>query len=123
MNITLKCNTLGEHTVKIKTSSIVQPVIDNLSSTFCLEETHFRNWVVTSVTKSLMTSGRFVVQTNDLAKTHKLYRLAAYRRCSRWVFQILGKKCRQVFTSCIYTSIRNKFPSPDGLYMHFKFSS
>ena len=60
---------------------------------------------------------------DDLAKTHKLFRLAAYRRCSRWVFQILGKKCRRVFPSCIYTSIRNKFASPDGLYTHFKFSS
>ena len=60
---------------------------------------------------------------DDLAKMHKLFRLAAYRRCSRRVFQILGKKCRRVFPSCIYTSIRNKFASPDGLYTHFKFSS
>ena len=60
---------------------------------------------------------------DDLAWTHRLYRLAAYRRCSRWIFQILGKKCRRVFPSCIYTCIRNKFASPDGLYTHFKFST
>ena len=60
---------------------------------------------------------------DDLARTHRLYRLAAYRRCSRWIFQILGKKCRRVFPSCICTCIRNKFASPDGLYTHFKFST
>lgn len=28
----------------------------------------------------------------DLEKVHKLYRLVAYQRCSRWIFQILGKE-------------------------------
>ena len=28
----------------------------------------------------------------DLEKMHKLYRLVAYHRCSRWIFQILGEK-------------------------------
>ncbi|CAB3982115.1 Hypothetical predicted protein [Paramuricea clavata] len=60
---------------------------------------------------------------DDRARTHKLYRLSAYRRCSRWIFQILGEKCRRVFPSCIYTCIRKKFASPDGLYTHFKFAS
>lgn len=60
---------------------------------------------------------------DDLARVHKLYRLAAYRRCSRWIFQVLGKKCRRVFPSCIYTSIRQQFASPDGLYTHFKFAT
>ena len=59
---------------------------------------------------------------DELAQTHKLYRLVSYRRCSRWVFNILGKKCRRVLPSCVYTCIRNKFASPDGLYTHFKFS-
>ena len=33
----------------------------------------------------------------DLEKIHKLYRLVAYQRCSRWIFQILGKKRRRPF--------------------------
>ena len=28
----------------------------------------------------------------DPEKVHKLYRLVSYQRCSRWIFQILGKK-------------------------------
>lgn len=58
----------------------------------------------------------------ELQQKHKLYRLASYRRCSRWIFGILGKKNRRVFPSCVYTRIRNEFPSPDGLYTHFRFS-
>ena len=58
---------------------------------------------------------------SDLARMHKLYRLVAYRRCSRWIFHILGKKCRRPFPSCIYKCIREKFSSPDGPYMHSKF--
>lgn len=59
---------------------------------------------------------------DELAQTHKIYRHVSYRRCSRWVFDILGKKCRRVFPSCVYKCIREKFASPDGLYTHFKFS-
>jgi hypothetical protein len=59
---------------------------------------------------------------DELAQTHKIYRLVSYRRCSRWIFHILGKKNRRVFPSCVYKSIRNKFASPDGLYTHFKFA-
>jgi hypothetical protein len=58
----------------------------------------------------------------DLEKIHKLYRLVAYQRCSRWVFQILGKKKRRPFPSCVYSKIRERFASPDGLYTHFKYA-
>ncbi len=64
----------------------------------------------------------YPLDDEELARIHKLYRLASYRRCSRWIFQILGKKNRRVFPSCVYTCIRKKFPSPDGLYTHFKFA-
>ena len=60
------------------------------------------------------------VDDGDLEKIHKLYRLVAYQRCSRWVFQILGKKKRRPFPSCVYSKIRERFASPDGLYTHFK---
>ena len=58
----------------------------------------------------------------DLEKIHKLYRLVAYQRCSRWIFQILGKKRRRPFPACVYSRIRERFASPDGLYTHFKYA-
>lgn len=58
----------------------------------------------------------------DLEKIHKLYRLVAYQRCSRWIFQILGKKKRRPFPSCVYAKIRERFASPDGIYTHFKYA-
>ena len=42
----------------------------------------------------------------DLERIHKLYRLVAYQRCSRWVFQIFGKKQRRPFPACVYSRIR-----------------
>ena len=60
--------------------------------------------------------------SDNLALTHKLNCLPVYRRCSRWIFHILGKNCRRAFPSCVSSCIRNKFASPDGLYTHFKFS-
>jgi hypothetical protein len=59
---------------------------------------------------------------DELEQKHKIYRHVSYRRCSRWVFEILGEKCRRVFPSFVYQCIREKFSSPDGLYTHFKFS-
>ena len=41
------------------------------------------------------------VDDEDLEKLHKLYRLVAYHRCSRWIFQILGKKKRRPFPACV----------------------
>ncbi|XP_028415647.1 P2X purinoceptor 7-like [Dendronephthya gigantea] len=58
----------------------------------------------------------------DLERVHKLYRLVAYRRCSRWIFQILGKGKRRPFPSCVYSSIRGRFASSDGIYTHFKYA-
>jgi hypothetical protein len=34
---------------------------------------------------------------NDLARTRKLYRLSAYRRCSRWIFQIKARNVGECF--------------------------
>lgn len=62
------------------------------------------------------------VGDDELEQTQKLFRHVAYRRCSRWVFTILGKKNRRVFPSCVYKCTRNTFASPSGLYTHFKFS-
>ena len=52
----------------------------------------------------------WLLNDKELERTHKLYRLASYRRCSRWpVFTILGKKQRRVFPSCVYSRIRGVF--------------
>ena len=58
----------------------------------------------------------------DLDKIHKLYRLVAYQRCSRWVFQIWGNKNRRPLPACVYTRIRERFASHDGIYTHFKYA-
>ena len=51
----------------------------------------------------------------DLEKVHKLYHLVSYQRCSRWIFQILGKKRRRPFRTCV---LRERFASPDVAYTH-----
>ena len=43
----------------------------------------------------------------DLEKVHKLYRLVSYQRCSRLIFQILGKKRRRPFPACVYSAYEN----------------
>ena len=58
----------------------------------------------------------------DLEKVHNLYRVVSYQRCSRWIFQILGKKGRRPFPACVYSSIRERFASLYGLYTHFKYA-
>jgi hypothetical protein len=58
---------------------------------------------------------------DEMAKTHKIFRLVSYYRCSRWIFEYLGKKNRRPFSACIYTAIRERFSSPDGLYTGFKY--
>ena len=59
----------------------------------------------------------------NLEKIHKLYRLVAYQRCSRWIFQILGKKEGKDHFLHVYSRIQERFASPDGLYnMHFKYA-
>lgn len=58
---------------------------------------------------------------DELERTHKIFRLVAYLRCSRWIFEYLGKKNRRPFPACIYSSIRKRFASPDGIYSGFKY--
>ena len=47
----------------------------------------------------------------DVTRMLKLFRLVGYRRCLRWIFQILEKKCHRPFPVCIYKCIRGKFSS------------
>ena len=61
----------------------------------------------------------WLLDYGDLEKVHKLYRLVAYQR---WIFQILGEKKRRPFPACVYSSIQERFASPDGLYTHFKYA-
>ena len=46
---------------------------------------------VLEVDVALYLEENYPLDDKDLARIHKLYRLASYRRCSRWIFQILGK--------------------------------
>ena len=65
---------------------------------------------------------KWPLDDEDLERVHKLYRLVAYQRCSRRVFQILGKKNRRPFPACIHTKIRERFASPDGLCTLFRYA-
>ena len=53
----------------------------------------------------------------DLDKMHR-----NFIDCSRWVFQILGERSRRPLPACVYTRIRERFASHDGLYTHFKYA-
>ena len=53
----------------------------------------------------------------DLDKMHR-----NFIDCSRWVFQILGERNRRPLPACVYTRIRERFASHDGLYTHFKYA-
>ena len=64
----------------------------------------------------------YPLDDEHLERMHKLHRLVTYRRCSRWVFQILGKKNRRPFPACVYSKIRERFAFTDGLYTHFKYA-
>ncbi|XP_050399978.2 P2X purinoceptor 7-like [Patella vulgata] len=52
---------------------------------------------------------------------HEVYRYIAYRRFTRWIWHILGKKNRKVIPSCVVNKIRETFPSSSETYTGFKY--
>ncbi|KAJ8307963.1 hypothetical protein KUTeg_014482 [Tegillarca granosa] len=50
---------------------------------------------------------------------HELYRYIAYRRFSRWIWHILGRKNRRILPACVVMKIREQFPSEE--YCGFKY--
>ncbi|XP_052238339.1 P2X purinoceptor 7-like [Dreissena polymorpha] len=52
-------------------------------------------------------------------QVHELYRYLAYRRFTRWVYGLLGKKFRRVIPSCAVNAIREQFPSEE--YSAFRY--
>ena len=48
------------------------------------------------------------------------YRKAAYRQYILWKFGKLGYHNRRVIPECVVRMIRAAYPSPDGIYMGFK---
>lgn len=50
---------------------------------------------------------------------HNVYRYISYRRFTRWIYRVLGKKMRKVLPSCVVTSIRENFPAEQ--YTGFKY--
>jgi hypothetical protein len=49
----------------------------------------------------------------------RLYRYIAYRRFTRWVYGLLGKRNRRVVPACAVKAIREAFPSEE--YAGFKY--
>lgn len=52
-------------------------------------------------------------------RIHELYRHIAYRRFTRWVYGLLGKRIRKVIPSCAVVAIREAFPSEE--YCGFRY--
>ena len=52
--------------------------------------------------------------------TNDNFRHAAYRQFGLWQFEHLGSGNRVVIPSCVLWAIRDRFPSPDGMYIAFK---
>ena len=52
--------------------------------------------------------------------TANSYRKAAYRQFILWKFGKLGYHNRRVIPACVVRVIRAAYPSPDGIYMGFK---
>lgn len=48
-----------------------------------------------------------------------VYRYIAYRRFTRWMYGLLGRKQRKVIPSCAVMAIRDRFPSEE--YCGFKY--
>ncbi|XP_063403855.1 P2X purinoceptor 7-like [Mytilus trossulus] len=57
---------------------------------------------------------------DDNEPIHELYRYVAYRRFTRWIWHILGKKRRKVIPACAVLKIREAFPSED--FTGFKYA-
>ncbi|XP_074649012.1 P2X purinoceptor 7-like [Tubulanus polymorphus] len=51
----------------------------------------------------------------------ELYRHIAYRRFCRWAWGILGRGNRRILPSCVVSTIRLKWPSPNELYTGFEY--
>ncbi|KAJ8316697.1 hypothetical protein KUTeg_005752 [Tegillarca granosa] len=50
---------------------------------------------------------------NEFIHVVLLYRYIAYRRFSRWIWHILGRKNRRILPACVVMKIREQFPSEE----------
>ena len=53
---------------------------------------------------------------NDDPNAHNCLRHMAYRRYILWKYHRLGANNRRVIPSCVVKKIRQRYPSPDGIY-------
>ncbi|XP_066266677.1 uncharacterized protein [Branchiostoma lanceolatum] len=51
---------------------------------------------------------------------HRTYRMQAYRQCTSFLHQRLGKKIRRVLPSCAVWAIREAYPEPSEEYRGFR---
>ena len=60
------------------------------------------------------------VFADDPEYTSSSYRKAAYRQWILWQHGYFGRANRRVTPSCVVWAVRDRYPSPDGLYLGFK---
>ena len=60
------------------------------------------------------------VFADDPEYTPASYRKASYRQWILWQHGYLGRANRRVIPSCVIWAVRDRYPSPNGLYLGFK---
>ena len=83
-------------------------------------EEFFQSAVLDMGVLSIAIVNRSDVFADDPEYTPASYRKAAYRQWILWQHGYLGRANRRVVPSCVVWAVRDKYPSPDGLYLGFK---
>ena len=80
----------------------------------------FQSLVLDRDALSVAIVGRMDVLADRSDFSNQGYRFAAYRQYILWQNGYLGRGNRRVVPSCATCSIRQKYPSPGGVYTGFR---
>ncbi|XP_074659401.1 P2X purinoceptor 7-like [Tubulanus polymorphus] len=119
------CSTMqtAEECICCREIPILQYIMEK-SNCSCITETH--GFIVNCLDADVLTVSFYEYSElngpiGDEEPVHELYRLVAYRRFVRWVWQKLGKGNRRILPSCVVSKIRMTWPSQDNMYKGFQY--